>query len=265
MTEKHLRESLRRLPEAGAGEGFTRAVLARLAEETAGEEEPNTATGKRWLGGLSLQAPGAGLAAAAAVMVIAATLALTLTPALDRTGQTETVAASAPSLETEQDFEGTPSHPEPVSDLATLPAGPADASTDPETATGGETGAVTGAAAVRDAVPDPAPAAQPSAPEARSAPSTAAPGAARARALDPEERRRAVERLRQLRREQERLSNRLAALTEAPAPTLVLGGDESLELVLDLNADAGPVGGGAGYGARPAGYRPEPEHRRYFN
>ncbi len=261
MTDKHLRESLRRLPEAGAGEGFTRAVLARLAEETAGEEEPNTATGKRWLGGLSLQAPGARLAAAAAVMVIAATLALTLTPALDRTGQTETVAASAPSLETEQDFEGTPSHPEPVSALATLPAGPADASTDSGTATGGETGAVTEAAAVRDAVPDPAPAAR----ETRGAPSTAEAGAAQARALDPEERRRAVERLRQLRREQERLRTRLAALTEAPAPTLVLGGDESLELVLDLNADAGAVGGGAGYGALPAGYRQEPEHRRYFN
>ena len=47
--------------------------------------------------------------------------------------------------------------------------------------------------------------------------------------------------------------------------TLVLGGDESLELVLDLSADAGPTEGLGGYGAQPASYRPRSDNQSHFH
>jgi hypothetical protein len=88
---------------------------------------------------------------------------------------------------------------------------------------------------------------------ARSA--TARPSRLEPAALDTSEREQALRRLAELRREQRQLDRRLTALAAlvAPeaAPALLLGGDESVELVLDLTA-AAPTADGV----RPASYRP---------
>jgi hypothetical protein len=75
---------------------------------------------------------------------------------------------------------------------------------------------------------------------------TASLASDRAARLDHEA---AARRLAELRRERERLVSDLATLAAAERPTVVLGGDETVELVLDFAAP--------GFGAvRPASYRP---------
>lgn len=291
MTDERLRENLRRLPEAGAGEGFTRAVLARLADEPTGAEDPAREPGSpqpaRWLRSLRLPPLVPRLATAAAVMVVATTLALALVPVLNGTGSGDSgsghavepvmVAESATATEAGPGEETAPARQPAEAAAATVTE-----ATEPEprrtAATDSEPSPVPNPA--RDSMTDPAPETVPPVAAARDTPETAAPAEAQRptaeprgseprssepRALDPEERRRAVERLRQLRREQEQLRTRLAALTERPAPTLVLGGDESLELVLDLSADAGPTEGLGGYGAQPASYRPRSDNQSHFH
>jgi hypothetical protein len=103
--------------------------------------------------------------------------------------------------------------------------------------------------------------AAPAAADAARSVSTRQP-ASRPAALDAGEREQALRRLAELRREQRQLGQRLTALAAlaAPesAPALLLGGDESMELVLDLDAGAPSAGG-----VRPASYRPgePPGHR----
>jgi hypothetical protein len=132
--------------------------------------------------------------------------------------------------------------------------------------------------------------AAPDAPETAAAPSTGAPSAgattrrtaersaadepgtalaatptdAAGDGLSAAERRALARRLAELRRERQRLSEQLAAFDAAvpdQRPALLLAGDESVELVLDVGAARARQGGGGG--VRPAGYRPDGRPRLY--
>lgn len=67
MNDEHLSESLRHLPESAAGEGFTRAVLTRLAAKTDPSGERSTDPWATW-------PQLAGIAAALVVVALAALL-----------------------------------------------------------------------------------------------------------------------------------------------------------------------------------------------
>lgn len=212
MDDRHLDESLRRLPEARAGEGFTATVMTRL---DAGDAEPAPAA--------SWWAPLPRLAATAAVLVAAVAfgfwLAFPTATAPD--------GADAPAA------------------VATIP--PAGA--EPIATAADREPAATQAA--NDVAPPSPPAAGDPAPRARRpTPATARPAAMLAYddASDLD-RQAAARRLAELRRERERLVSDLATLAAAERPTVVLGGDETVELVLDF-------GEAARGGVRPAAYRP---------
>jgi len=217
--DRQLDANLRRLPEARAGAGFTEAVLARLDALDAAAKRP--ADG--WL------APLPRLAATAAVLAAAVGLGFVL-------GQPSTAPAPRPQPAPA----ATPTTP------ATLPDG-AQAVARPTVPSPG----IAPRSGVGTAPASPAAGGERPAPRRRGEVRTAAlpTGAARhptAGAVDHQE---AVRRLAELRREQQRLRADLATLAAAERPTLLLGGDETVELVLDFDRTA------AG-GVRPASWRP---------
>lgn len=231
MDDQHLSDRLRDLPAPRAGEGFNRAVLARL------DAEPRPAP---WL-----TLPRLALVAAAVVAVV---LALAPTIRGPRAGGAET--------------------PVRVAEAARVPAAAAVIPDEPE-ATPGEavaaieerTPALDGLRAAREDE------AAPEAPRPRAYVPDGRVVRVRDESADPalgrDERARALERLAALRREQRQIEDRLAALATlaapgAGAPALLLAGDESVELVLDLDAGARPAPG-----VRPAAYQPD-SIPRYF-
>lgn len=214
MDDRRLDESLRRLPEARAGEGFTAALMARL---DAGDAEAAPAA--------SWWTPLPRLAATAAVLLMAVAFGFWIalpSPTVSGGGDTPATAATTAPADT-----GPATEPA-AARVATRSADDAPAAATPTTG-------------------DPSP------PVRRPAPATAQPAAAQPAALASDratdlDREAAGRRLAELRRERERLVSDLATLAAAERPTVVLGGDETVELVLDF---AEP-----GYGVRPAAYRP---------
>jgi hypothetical protein len=276
-----LSRELRRLPAPRAGEGFTRAVMARL------DTEPPAVP---WL-----TLPRLAMVATA-VVAVAVALSPTFREPFPGGGGAvpPTVAGDAAGP---AGLEGSAAAAEPES---TPPGRSAldEASVEPGARRGAEPGDAaagggappsgsssgagergddgrSGAAGNRSYRPDrrvvrvterpggETPATE--APSAAQAAGEARPGTARSAAFDPAafdpaaldavEREQALRRLAELRREQRQLDRRLTALAAlvAPesAPALLLGGDESVELVLDLTA-AAPTAGDM----RPASYRP---------
>lgn len=215
MDERQLRENLRRLPEARAADGFTEAVLARLETEDA-------RTAPRPVLAPAVLRPA--LAAVALVAVVTAVVVL---------------LSGGPAPEQRADGPEVP---------AVADGGP------PEAAVG------VPAAAGRTADAGAAPAAEPAAPTPDREPASrgpvsrgAEPASAEPAATGPAATRPAKARLAELRRERQRLLEQLAALEALPRqePKLLLGGDESVELVLDLGRPDLERGG-----VRPAAYRP---------
>ncbi|HMB55091.1 MAG TPA: hypothetical protein VKU40_17365 [Thermoanaerobaculia bacterium] len=209
MDDRRLDESLRRLPEARAGEGFTAAVMARL---DAGDAE--TAPAASWW------APLPRLAATAAVLLVAVAFGFWIAlPSPTAPGGGDTPATAATTA---------PADAEPATEPVATRVPTRSADDAPATAT--------------PTTDDPSP------PARRTAPATAQPAVLASDRATDLDREAAGRRLAELRRERERLVSDLATLAAAERPTVVLGGDETVELVLDF---AEP-----GYGVRPAAYRP---------
>jgi hypothetical protein len=271
-----LSRELRRLPAPRAGEGFTRAVMARL------DTEPPAVP---WL-----TLPRLAMVATA-VVAVAVALSPTFREPFPGGGGAvpPTVAGDAAGP---AGLEGSAAAAEPEStppgrsalDEASVEPGARRGA--PPTGTGSAAGehgdeGRSGAAASPTYRPDrrvvrvtERPGGETAATEAPAAAQAAAgdsrPGTARPAAfeladfdpaafdpgaLDDGEREQALRRLAELRREQRQLDRRLTALAALVAPesvpALLLGGDESVELVLDLTA-AAPTAGDM----RPASYRP---------
>jgi hypothetical protein len=331
MTDQHLGESLRRLPEARARDGFTAAVLARVDRLAAGEGgRVSPPAPARWLGGWPLAG-----ALTAAVSVAAVTVAVLLALGAADPRPRDGAVLQAAAREAEEGAvppgsggaRGTavnppagevgaagreeiasPTGPDPrvshggAHQGGAAAAGAAEHGTDGAGA-GGAAGAMrtagrrpnaaadrqapravervavvgpgaepgvagaeaAGVEAARDraaAPPDSTLARSTTAAPAFAAPSTASPSpaetsyrlaaAGRPGAGVGDE---AAERLARLRRERAELLAELTALRRAvppPRPSeLLLGGDESFELVLDLQA-----GGRSGREAPGGGYQP---------
>jgi hypothetical protein len=223
MDDQHLSDRLRDLPAPRAGEGFTRAVLARL------DAEPPPAP---WL-----TLPRLALVAAAVVAVV---LALAPTFRGPRAG-----GAEAPAR---------------VAEAERVPAAAAVVPEEPAAKPGEAVASLEDTAPARDEATPEAPRPRAYVPDGRVVrvrDENAGP------ALGRDERARALERLAALRREQRQIEDRLAALATlatpgAGAPALLLAGDESVELVLDLDAGARTAPG-----VRPAAYQPDSIPRYY--
>jgi hypothetical protein len=226
MDDQHLSNRLRDLPAPRAGEGFTRAVLARL------DAEPPPAP---WL-----TLPRLALVAAAVVAVVLALAPTFRGPraggagAPVRVAEAESVPAAAAATPEEPEAE------QPAAVAAIEERTPALRQAQEESAT---------APRPRAYVPDGR--------VVRVRDESAGP------ALGRDERARALERLAALRREQRQIEDRLAGLAAlaapgAGAPALLLAGDESVELVLDLDA-----GARSAPGVRPAAYQPDSIPRYY--
>ena len=223
MDDQHLSDRLRDLPAPRAGEGFTRAVLARL------DAEPRPAP---WL-----TLPRLALVAAAVVAVV---LALAPTFRGPRAGGAEA--------------------PVRMAEAESVPAAAAVVPDPPEAKPGEAVAAIAETASARDEVAPEAPRPRAYVPDGRVV-------RVRDESTDPalgrDERARALERLAALRREQRQIEDRIAALAAlaapgAGAPALLLAGDESVELVLDLDAGARTAPG-----VRPAAYQPDSLPRYY--
>jgi len=285
MNDHQLRDQLRSLPAPRAGEGFTRTVLARLDAEPAATA---------WL-----TVPRLVTVAVAVVVVVLALSPTFRRPRVAPAPQGDAVAANGAGT---GDVAGRtpqadphPALPAPIAPAAAPGVEPevaaetgiaaphaadrvADAGDPPPAASAGGERRATDPTGQRPAigrrivVPPPDAVATGTRPASSPAgstdlgsanPGSANPGAAYAR-LPAADRRQALERLAELRRQQQRLRDRLAALaaSTAPnaAPALLVGGDESVELVVDLGpgADSGP---GLPGGTRPARYRPQPVPR----
>lgn len=294
MNDEHLKESLRRLPEARAGEGFTRAVLARIEEMEAEEDRPRESRAPGaggWPSWLPLPTPRLAtvLVAAMVVGLVAAPLLLNGPAAPRPAGWVETVAGgdAATPQPAEDGAEGLemagsgeaarpsagalhgqqpPADQRAAVDLPAPTLPPRAPAQDPavegsrsgegddaaseagsgndetEGGIGGNAGTppAPDASRPRDRAGSPAPPAQ----STGGGDTRLASASGEAAPLDREA---ALRRLTELRRRQERLRAELAALSDTgrpgSAPALLLGGDESVELVLDLGspryADAG--------------------------
>ena len=276
MNDHQLRDQLRNLPARRAGEGFTRTVLARLDAEPAAPA---------WL-----TVPRLVMVAVAVVVVVLALSPTFRGPrAVAAAPQGDAVAANGAGA---GDVAGRtpqadphPAHPAPIAPAAAPGVAPevaaetgiaaphaadrvADAGDAPPAASaGGERPATdpTGQRPTigrRIVVPPPDAVATGTRPASSSA-GSANPGATYA-TLAGRRPPAGAERLAELRRQQQRLRDRLAALaaSTAPnaAPALLVGGDESVELVVDLDPGADSAPGLAG-GTRPASYRPQPVPR----
>lgn len=236
MKDEHLRASLRSLPTAKAGDGFTEAVLARVDERA---RRPATI-----LTPLRLTAAAATIAVAVAVALWAP---VAFGPAPDETPRiADTQAAPASPVGEDAAPPTAPSAPEPPARTARAesPAPGAAPGTPPREASNrrepGETR-------------PPGPTTVLAAAERGDTATTAHPGDGHR--VDRSEARR---RLAELRRERQRLEARWAALGEAEEPpALLLAADESVELVLDLGRR--PAGGGLHGDIRPASQ--PPRHR----
>jgi hypothetical protein len=256
MTDQRLRANLQRLPDGRAGEGFTQAVLARVDELERRRQRP--AGLPRWL-----TPPRLMTAAVAAAAVLAAALLL---PAMAPPATPPSAAASAPqSAPAAGPARSLPSAASPAAatsgsdsaadlgapevHLAAVPAADAagvDAAAVDEPTAGSPAGEQIAAARTGATGSD-----QLGGPTARPA----------TRPADVD-RRDLARRVAELRRERARLAEQLAALdasVPAERPALLLAGDESVELVLDVGAAQAQRGGGT----RPAGYRPDNRPRLY--
>lgn len=281
MTDERLRANLRRLPDERASDGFTEAVLARVDElERRRQRRPGRLAA--WLTPPRLLTATAALAAAvlAAAVVLPRLPAAEPSPASDDPAIAATPAPDAGSPAAagsgRTDARGT-SEARPATTAPRLadgldavasrtPSAATPFSDRPDLRTAGLSGDEAGTPLA--AAEPPAGSAAGSSPPGGTSGNrlAAAPAAGSDDGLSAAERRALARRLAELRRERERLAQQLAALDAAVPdrrPSLVLAGDESVELVLDVGAARQQQGGGGGGSIRPAGYRPDDRPRLY--